>query len=197
MLPVAVMLAGAGILARGTVRRRRHGDHCKGATAVQMRAAATIDRPPPPAELDEGDGEEEYEVRYLTNEERAFNANMWLPLASDADTKLIEERILPFRSTKMYAGKSRLCVGCFLNDRCVGMATAEVVPDLSDLYAFFLQTRLLRALSVVTKPRAGTEIGSLLVGALKQIADEQSFRTDFDPLKDIAGGRYYVYARSL
>jgi len=166
--------------------------------AVARPAAGVIERPPPPpAELDEGDGEEEYEVRFLTNEEREYFANLWLPLSTEEDRELLEKAVLPFRSTKMFTGKSRLCVGAFVGNQCEGMATTEVVPDFSDFSAFFIQKRCLRCLAIVTRPRVRTEAGSLIVKAVKQLADESGYRADFEPIQDVAGGKYWILARSL
>lgn len=158
---------------------------------------ATIDRPPPPAELDEGDGSEGYEVRFLSNEEREYHANLWLPLAAEEDRAILEKQVLPFRSTQMFTGKSRLCVGAFVGPQCEGLATTEVVPDFSDFASFFVQKRCMRCLTLVTKPRTRTEAGGLIVRAVKQLADESGYRADFEPLQELAGGRYWVLARSL
>lgn len=190
-----VLALACATFTHGTIqlRRRRH----RAATLVRRQVAATVDRPPPPADLDEGDGEEEYEVRYLTNEEREYHANMWLPMAEPADREIIEARVLRFRSSVGFAGKSRMCVGAFLNKKCVGMITVEVVPDNSNLVTFMLQSKLLRCLAITTKPRVGNDAGSVLLTTIKELADQQSFKMDFEQLKNIAGGRYYVFARTL
>lgn len=165
-----------------------------------MRGAigATIDRPPPPgADLEEGDGEESYDIRFVTNEEREQYVNLWLPIAGEEERRLLQDEVLPFRSTKAFTGKSRLCVGAFLGEQCVGLATTEVVPDFSNLGAFFMQSRILRCITLVLRPRSLGPTGSLLVQAIKQLGDESGYRVDFDSLQKIAGGKYWVLARSL
>uniref|UniRef100_A0A7S1KYW2 Glycylpeptide N-tetradecanoyltransferase n=1 Tax=Alexandrium catenella TaxID=2925 RepID=A0A7S1KYW2_ALECA len=160
-------------------------------------AAGVLDKPPPPADLDEGDGEEEYEVRFLSNEEREYHAQLWLPMAGEEDRRLLETAVLPFRSTQFFTGKSRLCIGAFVGEKCEGLATSEVVMDYSDISAFFTQRRCLRCLSLVTKPRVRTEAGSIIVRAVKQFAEENGYRADFEPIQELSGGKYWVLARSL
>mmetsp|Transcript_13101 Transcript_13101/g.30607 ORF Transcript_13101/g.30607 Transcript_13101/m.30607 type:complete len:214 (+) Transcript_13101:55-696(+) len=169
--------------------------------AVRSRVArravgATIDRPPPGSTTG-GDGEEGYEVRILTNEERDYYARLWLPLASEEDKACLEDRILPFRSAPVFAGRSRLCLGCFAGESCEGLATAEIKMDSGDFMSFLLAKRVLACLAIVTKPRINTQAGSLLVRAMKELADKQGFNIDFEPVQDLGGGRYWVLSRSL
>lgn len=46
---------------------------------------ATVDLPPPPSEVGEGGGGEEYEIRFVDNQEREQIAQQWLTLASEED----------------------------------------------------------------------------------------------------------------
>eukprot|EP00440_Ansanella_granifera_P025484 gb/GFBE01027676.1/.p1 GENE.gb/GFBE01027676.1/~~gb/GFBE01027676.1/.p1 ORF type:complete len:222 (+),score=46.58 gb/GFBE01027676.1/:1-666(+) len=173
----------------------RSGSSCRVARRV---AGATIDRPPPPADLDDGDGDgEEYVVRFMDNAEREQVGIQWLTMASEEERDLLEKQVLPFRSSKMFTGKSRLCVGAFVGNSCVGMATTEVKMDVADFAAFFMDKRVLRCLALVTKPRVRTEAGAMILKAVKQLADESGYRTDFEPLQQQSSGRYWVLARSL
>eukprot|EP00439_Symbiodinium_sp_Y106_P064505 s396_g10.t1 len=63
--------------------------------------AAAVDLPPPPTEVSEGGGGEEYEIRF----ERDQIARQWLTLASEEDREVIEKQVLPFRSTQYFTGK--------------------------------------------------------------------------------------------
>lgn len=175
--------------------RRRGGS----ARIVYRQAAtgATIDRPPPPAELEEGDGDEEIEVRFVDNDERELTASRWLLMASGEDKDLIEKEILPFVSSWMFTGKSSVCVGAFVGDRCEGMATAEVRMDNSDFASFILAKRAMRCLALVTRPRVKTEAGRLILQAIKEFADERGYRADFEPLQNQFGGKYWKLAQEI
>eukprot|EP00971_Amphidinium_carterae_P318526 6331307-Amphidinium_carterae.1 len=109
----------------------------------------------------------------------------------------IEERVLPFRSTGVFAGKSRICFGCFAGESCEGLATVEVKMDTREFISFLLAQRVLSCLSVVVKPKIKSEAGTLLVRAIKELADQQGFNVDFEPVQDVSGGRYWVLGRSL
>mmetsp|Transcript_71689 Transcript_71689/g.134073 ORF Transcript_71689/g.134073 Transcript_71689/m.134073 type:complete len:208 (+) Transcript_71689:64-687(+) len=163
----------------------------------QAASGATINRPPPGADTGFGGGEDGYEVRLLTNEEREYYARLWLPMASEEEKTCIEERVLPFRSTGVFAGKSRICFGCFAGESCEGLATVEIKMDTREFISFLLAQRVLACTSIVVKPRVKSEAGSLLVRAMKELADQQGFNVDFEPVQDLAGGRYWVLGRSL
>jgi len=164
---------------------------------IVRRVAATIDRPPPPADLEDGDGEEEYDVKYLSNMEREHYLKQWQLLASPEDLAL-SESMLSFRSQPMYNGLVRYCVGAFLDGKLQGLATCEERADIGDVVSFFFPKRVLRCFAVLTRPRVRTEAGSVLVRAIHAMADSHDcYRVDFEALKDIAGGRYYILGRSL
>lgn len=160
---------------------------------------ATIDRPPPPADLDEGEGggEETYVVRFLTNEEREYYAHLWLGVASPEDGEMLKERVVPFRSHPIYSGTSRMCMGVFLNGTCEGLATTAVGPDASNLKTVLFSERRIKVFAIATRPWSKTSAGSMLVRGIKQLADEQGWNMDFEPVRDIKGGRYWVQSRSL
>mmetsp|Transcript_23393 Transcript_23393/g.66193 ORF Transcript_23393/g.66193 Transcript_23393/m.66193 type:complete len:258 (-) Transcript_23393:96-869(-) len=173
---------------------------CLNLRRVHCRAVgATIDRPPPPSKVGDGDGDDGqgYDVEVIDNQEREAIARRWLMMATEEDKAVIEKYILPFRSTQAFTGKSRLCFAAYLNGNCECLVTSEVVPDLDDFMAFLIQRRCLRVLSILTKPRMTTQAGMLLVKAIKQMANEQSWRPDFELIKEVSSGRYYVFARAL
>jgi len=163
---------------------------------IVRRVAATIDRPPPPADLEDGDGEEEYDIKYLSNMEREYYLKQWQLLASPEE-RALSESMMSFRSQPMFNGLVRYCVGAFLNGKLQGLATCEERADIGDFASFFFPKRVLRCFAILTRPRVKTQAGSVLVQAVNTLADNRDCRVDFEALKDIAGGKYYILARSL
>ena len=53
---------------------------------------ATVDLPPPPSEVSEGGGGEEYEIRFVDNQEREQIAQQWLALASAEERQVLEQK---------------------------------------------------------------------------------------------------------
>ncbi|CAK0837851.1 unnamed protein product [Prorocentrum cordatum] len=123
--------------------------------------AAVIDRPPPPADLEEGNGNETFEIRYLSDEERSYYVKSWLLMAS-LEEKNMSASALAFRNQRMYAGRSRFALGVFLEDRLQALATCEERADIGELK---------------------TPAGELLVRALAELARATKCRADFEPLK--------------
>eukprot|EP00913_Durusdinium_trenchii_P029359 g27524.t1 len=163
---------------------------------------ATVDVPPPPTEVGEGGGGEEYEIRFVDNQEREQIAQQWLTLASEEESiwssqlskherQVLEQKVLPFRSTAYFTGKSRLCLGAFIGDNCQGLGLTEVRMDIQDLASFFMDKRVLKVLVLITKPRVQTEAATLILQACKQLAEETGYRADFEPLQEQSNGRYW------
>ncbi|CAJ1457672.1 unnamed protein product [Effrenium voratum] len=159
---------------------------------------ATVDVPPPPSQASEGGGGDGYEIRFVDNQERQRIAQQWLTVASQEEREVLEQKVLPFRSTQYFTGKSRLCIGAFVGETCQGLGLTEVRMDIQDdLAAFFMDNRVLRVLALVTRPRVQSEAAPLILQAAKQLADETGYRADFQPLEEQSSGRYWVLARSL
>lgn len=166
-------------------------------SVAPLRAGATVDLPPPPTEVGEGGGGEEYEIRFVDNQEREQIAQQWLTLASEEERKILEQKVLPFRSTAYFTGKSRLCLGAFIGPNCQGLGLTEVRMDIQDLASFFMDKRVLRVMTLITKPKVQSEAATLILQASKQLAEETGYRADFEPLQEQSSGRYWVLARSL
>eukprot|EP00929_Paragymnodinium_shiwhaense_P098655 TRINITY_DN6014_c0_g1_i1.p1 TRINITY_DN6014_c0_g1~~TRINITY_DN6014_c0_g1_i1.p1 ORF type:complete len:215 (-),score=29.16 TRINITY_DN6014_c0_g1_i1:176-754(-) len=151
--------------------------------SVQRKAVgSTLDRPPPPAQTSDGDGEEEYEFRWLTNDEREYHASMWLPLANEQERSVLEDGILTFKSNTSYVGRLRKCLGVFIGQNCMGMATMEIGPDLSDFGSFIMQRQTLKCQTVASRPGGGSGTGGVLVKALKQVAQDMGYKLTLEGL---------------
>eukprot|EP00929_Paragymnodinium_shiwhaense_P098656 TRINITY_DN6014_c0_g1_i2.p1 TRINITY_DN6014_c0_g1~~TRINITY_DN6014_c0_g1_i2.p1 ORF type:complete len:191 (-),score=33.52 TRINITY_DN6014_c0_g1_i2:176-748(-) len=167
--------AAAGFLAAVSKRAQRR--------SVQRKAVgSTLDRPPPPAQTSDGDGEEEYEFRWLTNDEREYHASMWLPLANEQERSVLEDGILTFKSNTSYVGRLRKCLGVFIGQNCMGMATMEIGPDLSDFGSFIMQRQTLKCQTVASRPGGGSGTGGVLVKALKQVAQDMGYKLTLEGL---------------
>ncbi|CAJ1340143.1 unnamed protein product [Effrenium voratum] len=187
LLLLAPSLAWIGLCPRARRPRRQ----------VAVRGA-TVDVPPPPSQASEGGGGDGYEIRFVDNQERQRIAQQWLTVASQEEREVLEQKVLPFRSTQYFTGKSRLCIGAFVGETCQGLGLTEVRMDIQDdLAAFFMDNRVLRVLALVTRPRVQSEAAPLILQAAKQLADETGYRADFQPLEEQSSGRYWVLARSL
>eukprot|EP00435_Cladocopium_sp_Y103_P017434 s4425_g4.t1 len=118
-------------------------------------------------------GGEEYEIRFVDNQEREQIAQQWLTLASEEERKILEQKVLPFRSTAYFTGKSRLCLGAFIGPNCQGLGLTEVRMDIQDLASFFMDKRVLRVMTLITKPKAAVELELMvllvLVGSIDSI----------------------------
>eukprot|EP00930_Biecheleria_cincta_P064734 TRINITY_DN50383_c0_g1_i1.p1 TRINITY_DN50383_c0_g1~~TRINITY_DN50383_c0_g1_i1.p1 ORF type:complete len:195 (+),score=37.44 TRINITY_DN50383_c0_g1_i1:154-738(+) len=155
------------------ISRRRLQSRGGCVVAVPRRVAgATIDKPPPPADLEDGDGDgEAFDVRFINNEERELIAQRWMMFAEGEEREILEKQVLPFRSSQMFTGKSRLCVAAFLGGTCEGIGTTEVRNDFSDPLAFFSVRRCLHVQALVTRPRVKSEAGTMILRALKMFAE--------------------------
>ncbi|CAJ1405273.1 unnamed protein product [Effrenium voratum] len=168
LLLLAPSLAWIGLCPRARRPRRQ----------VAVRGA-TVDVPPPPSQASEGGGGDGYEIRFVDNQEDGMNDQAAVQCHSSSSGKereVLEQKVLPFRSTQYFTGKSRLCIGAFVGETCQGLGLTEVRMDIQDVIGCAL----------VTRPRAA-----------KQLADETGYRADFQPLEEQSSGRYWVLARSL
>ncbi|CAJ1405275.1 unnamed protein product [Effrenium voratum] len=189
LLLLAPSLAWIGLCPRARRPRRQ----------VAVRGA-TVDVPPPPSQASEGGGGDGYEIRFVDNQEDGMNDQAAVQCHSSSSGKereVLEQKVLPFRSTQYFTGKSRLCIGAFVGETCQGLGLTEVRMDIQDLAAFFMDNRVLRVLALVTRPRVQSEAAPLILQAAKQLADETGYRADFQPLEEQSSGRYWVLARSL
>ncbi|CAJ1405278.1 unnamed protein product [Effrenium voratum] len=161
LLLLAPSLAWIGLCPRARRPRRQ----------VAVRGA-TVDVPPPPSQASEGGGGDGYEIRFVDNQERQRIAQQWLTVASQEEREVLEQKVLPFRSTQYFTGKSRLCIGAFVGETCQGLGLTEVRMDIQDVIGCAL----------VTRPRVQSEAAPLILQAAKQLADETGYRADFQPL---------------
>merc|ERR1719262_1815210 len=80
------------------------------------------------------------------------------------------------------AGKIRMTFGVFVAGKLEGMAKVQVQLDNRN---------------IITKPRLKTTSGTVLVKGIAEFAKALQLEYNFEPLQDIAGGKYWILARSL
>ncbi|CAJ1405274.1 unnamed protein product [Effrenium voratum] len=125
LLLLAPSLAWIGLCPRARRPRRQ----------VAVRGA-TVDVPPPPSQASEGGGGDGYEIRFVDNQEDGMNDQAAVQCHSSSSGKereVLEQKVLPFRSTQYFTGKSRLCIGAFVGETCQGLGLTEVRMDIQDV----------------------------------------------------------------
>merc|ERR1719463_243853 len=113
-------------------------------------------------------------------------------MASSDEEDRIEEAYRFQNVPGMVAGKIRMSFGVFVAGKLEGMANVQVQLDNSNILSMFKQDKIVVCKNIITKPRLKTTAGAVLVRGVAEFAKALQLPYNFEPLQDIAGGKYWV-----
>jgi len=141
--------------------------------------------------------EEDVVFRQMNNDERRMWLDMWSPMADEDEQERIHASYCFQNIPGFVAGKIRMTFGVFVAGKLEGMANVQVQLDNRNLLTMFKQDKIVVCKNIITKPRLKTTSGTVLVKGIAEFAKALQLEYNFEPLQDIAGGKYWILARSL
>ncbi|KAG5178567.1 hypothetical protein JKP88DRAFT_329089 [Tribonema minus] len=170
---------------------------------------ASISPPTKPPELKKygGGGNDPY-IRDIDDEEKQLVLGGWIGysrrIAMEEEDPRLEEFMQVCRKMQAWrrgtggARKRRFALAACQGDNVDAVVCVQIGPDNRSFAAFITQDMVMTVGFIAVSPsRAKLGAGTFLVKQLKEIGRAQGIRVDFEPLKEVYKGRFYLASISM